>query len=99
MLFSQKENVKADFITIKECFMMSFYLSQTAFQRDLEKDVVSETSGHFRRLLVSMVQAARDETTNVDMNKAKADAKVINVSKMLQRAFPRWLSSQRERTS
>ncbi|XP_071828839.1 annexin-B12-like isoform X6 [Apostichopus japonicus] len=48
-----------------------------AFQRDLEKDVVSETSGHFRRLLVSMVQAARDETTNVDMNKAKADAKAL----------------------
>jgi annexin A7/11 len=29
------------------------------FKRDLEKDIVSETSGHFKRLLVSCVQANR----------------------------------------
>ncbi|KJE94539.1 annexin XIIIb [Capsaspora owczarzaki ATCC 30864] len=44
------------------------------FSRDLEKDVVSETSGHFRRLLVSLLTAHRDESTTVDAAKAKADA-------------------------
>lgn len=47
---------------------------QNYYKRDLEKDCVSETSGHFKRLLVSMCQANRDETTNVDMAKAVKEA-------------------------
>jgi annexin A7/11 len=44
------------------------------YQRDLEKDVVSETSGHFRRLLVSCLQCARQEGGAIDMAKATKDA-------------------------
>jgi annexin A7/11 len=44
------------------------------YKRDLEKDVVSETSGHFKRLLVSMCQGAREENRTVDMEKAKREA-------------------------
>jgi len=44
------------------------------YQRDLEKDSVSETSGHFKRLLVSMCQANRDTSETVDMEKAKKEA-------------------------
>lgn len=47
------------------------------FSRDLEKDVVSETSGHFQRLMVSQVNASRSESPNVDGAKAAADAKAI----------------------
>jgi len=47
------------------------------FGRDLEKDVVSETSGHFRRLLVSQVNSSRDEGYTVDAGKAKQDAEAI----------------------
>jgi len=44
------------------------------YKRDLEKDSVSETSGHFKRLLVSMCQANRDESGTVDMAKATKEA-------------------------
>jgi annexin A7/11 len=44
------------------------------FARDLEKDLMSETSGDFRRLLVSMCAAGRDETGRVDAGKARQDA-------------------------
>lgn len=44
------------------------------YRRDLEKDCVSETSGHFKRLLVSMCQGNRDESTTVDMEKARKEA-------------------------
>lgn len=38
-------------------------ISFSEFKRDLEKDLVSETSGQFKRLLVSCVQANRAELT------------------------------------
>ena len=47
------------------------------YRRDLEKDIVSETSGHFKRLLVSMCQGAREEHAAVDMAKAKAEAQQL----------------------
>lgn len=47
------------------------------YKRDLEKDCVSETSGHFKRLLVSMCQANRDESGTVDQQKAKAEAEAL----------------------
>ncbi len=39
--------------------------------------MISETSGHFQRLLVSMTQGARQETDTADQAKAKADAKAL----------------------
>eukprot|EP01137_Pigoraptor_chileana_P030120 Opistho-2@16269 len=48
------------------------------YKRDLEKDIMSETSGHFRRLLVSVLQAHRDESMVVDPAKAHEDADALH---------------------
>lgn len=45
--------------------------------RNLEKDLKKDTSGHFKRLLISMSQGNRDETQAVDMQKATADAEKL----------------------
>lgn len=44
------------------------------YKKDLEAFIKSETSGRFQRLLVTMVQAKREETTVVDMARAKKSA-------------------------
>ncbi|XP_077507628.1 annexin-B12-like [Amblyomma americanum] len=47
---------------------------QRIFKKDLEKDVIGDTSGAFRRLLVSMCNAQRDENTPLDPVRARNDA-------------------------
>ncbi|BFZ17663.1 hypothetical protein BsWGS_20702 [Bradybaena similaris] len=44
------------------------------YGKKLEDDIISETSGHFRKLLVSMSVGGRQENQPVDLNKARADA-------------------------
>nr|VZI46056.1 unnamed protein product [Spirometra erinaceieuropaei] len=47
---------------------------QKLFNRSLEEHVMKDTSGHFKRLLVSLLQANRDESRTFDRNKARKDA-------------------------
>ncbi|CAL8091839.1 unnamed protein product [Calicophoron daubneyi] len=47
--------------------------SQMFEGRNMEKDIVGDTSRHFKRIMVSMLQANRDESTTVDMEKVKRD--------------------------
>lgn len=47
---------------------------KTEFGRDIEKDIRSDTSGHFERLLVSMCQGNRDESQTVNMQTVEQDA-------------------------
>ncbi|XP_066456728.1 annexin A7 isoform X2 [Eleutherodactylus coqui] len=47
---------------------------KSEFGRDIEKDIRSDTSGHFERLLVSMCQGNRDENANVNMQQVEQDA-------------------------
>jgi len=58
-------------------YLLLFVILCIEFGRDLEKDVVSDTSGHFRRVLVSACSAGRDQSTHVDGARALKDAQDI----------------------
>lgn len=47
---------------------------RAVFGRDLEKDVVGDTSGHFKSLLVTMCKASREEGETADYSKAQKEA-------------------------
>ncbi|XP_060560007.1 annexin A4-like isoform X2 [Ruditapes philippinarum] len=50
---------------------------QRMYRQKLEKDIISDTSGHFKRLMVSMANGGRMENQAVDMNKANSDAQAL----------------------
>ncbi|XP_063338972.1 annexin A11b [Pelmatolapia mariae] len=47
------------------------------YGKSLEDSISGDTSGHFRRLLVSLCQGNRDERPNVDISLAKQDAQKL----------------------
>uniref|UniRef100_A0A8C7Y8Y7 Annexin n=1 Tax=Oryzias sinensis TaxID=183150 RepID=A0A8C7Y8Y7_9TELE len=47
------------------------------YGKTLEDSITSDTSGHFRRLLVSLCQGNRDERETVDISLAKQDAQKL----------------------
>lgn len=50
---------------------------KTTYKKSLEDSIKSDTSGHFRRLLISLAQGNRDERENVDVSLAKQDAQAL----------------------
>ncbi|XP_056904085.1 annexin A11a isoform X1 [Takifugu flavidus] len=47
------------------------------YKKTLEDAIKGDTSGHFRRLLISLAQGNRDERENVDISLAKQDAQAL----------------------
>lgn len=50
---------------------------QGLYGKDLESEIIGETSGNFKRLLVSLCTANRDESGATDVERAKADATAL----------------------
>ncbi|CAH1725197.1 annexin B9 [Aphis gossypii] len=56
--------------TVAECY-------EKLYGHSLEKDIKGDTSGHFKRLCVSLSMGNRDETPTVDENAARLDAEAL----------------------
>ena len=52
-------------------------LKNIVFHKDIERDIKGDTSGHFRRLLISLLCASRDESERVDEAYAKECAEKL----------------------
>ncbi|XP_051523866.1 annexin A11-like [Myxocyprinus asiaticus] len=55
-------------------------LYKAEYKKSLEDAISSDTSGHFRRLLISLSQGNRDERENVDISMAKQDAQKLHAA-------------------
>uniref|UniRef100_A0A671LMS0 Annexin n=1 Tax=Sinocyclocheilus anshuiensis TaxID=1608454 RepID=A0A671LMS0_9TELE len=53
---------------------------KTEYGKSLEDAISGDTSGHFRRLLVSLSQGNRDEKETVDISMAKQDAQKLHAA-------------------
>ncbi|OWK07572.1 ANXA11 [Cervus elaphus hippelaphus] len=51
--------------------------TEAEFKKTLEEAIRSDTSGHFQRLLISLSQGNRDESTNVDMTLVQRDVQEL----------------------
>lgn len=57
---------------IKECY-------SDVIGRDLESDIESETRGDFKRLLIAVLQAQREEPDDVDEDAAQVEFFLLNL--------------------
>jgi hypothetical protein len=77
------ERIKAINETYQKSMFQYLFISKNilfcflVYSKALEKDVKSDTSGDFRRLLVSLMQGRRPETTEINVEQAKQDAQSL----------------------
>ena len=70
-------SISLSFSRINVLIKIDLIVTDAEFDRDLAKDVVSDTSGHLRRLLQSVCTAGREQSTEVDFGKSLKDAQDI----------------------
>lgn len=54
---------------------------QRIFDTSLKEDIVSKKSGNFQKLLVSLSNADRDDSEEIDISAAQADAQELSIAK------------------
>ena len=67
------------------CYCMPSCLSE--FGNDMEEDVADDVSGNFKKFMVSLMSAGRDENEDVDFDKVKKDAQVNVAYRKKERTF------------
>lgn len=72
-LIKKYENYKIILI----CVHLLYYLIIIVYGRTLEDDLISDTSGNFKRLMVSLCCANRDESFNINQAAAMEDARQL----------------------
>jgi hypothetical protein len=53
------------------------YMTVTVYYANLEDNISSDTSGNFKKVLIGICAATRDEGTTVDKDQAKRDAQAL----------------------
>jgi hypothetical protein len=61
-------------LRIKKSILLIFFI---VYSKPLDKDVRSDTSGDFRRLLIALMQGERPETTKINAEQVKKDAQSL----------------------
>jgi hypothetical protein len=55
------------------------------YKKKMEDDVQSDTSGHYRKLLTSLMTASRPEVNEVDLNLVRSD-----VEELIKAGIKKW---------
>ena len=74
----RRVSIPLDHLLVTPLFLsLSLSLSLAVFKRTLEKDIVGDTSGHLKKILIALLQGQRSESNEVNEDEAENDARIL----------------------